>query len=68
MLGFQLRYCKVIANGRYLVYYEKAQNIENIIEFRKDLKPNGLFEIAAVEDIRRVNSHNFEFKYIQRVF
>lgn len=32
LLGFQLRYFKVIANGRYLVYYEKAQMISNEAE------------------------------------
>lgn len=68
LIGFQLRYAKVIANGRYLVYYEKAQNIENMIEFRKDLKPNGLFEMAVLEDIKKVNPVTFEFKYVSRTF
>lgn len=68
MLGYQIRYFKIIANGRYLVYYEKAQNIENLIEFRKDLKPNGVMDIGQLENIAKVGATGFEFTFITRVF
>ena len=56
-VGFQLKYFKVISNGQYLVYYDAKHKDQ--IEFRDDLKPNGLFEMENIHEIEKTTPNNF---------
>lgn len=65
-VGFQLKYFKIISNGQYLVYYDAKHKDQ--IEFRNDLKPNGVFEMESIYEIEKTNPNNFQFKYGNRLF
>ena len=49
LVGYQMRYFKVIAKGAYLAYYntKPPSSLSNEV-----LKPNGVFEISRMVNIR----------------
>ena len=64
LVGYQQRTFKVIGGGSFLVYYDKTANDEQL----KDMKPDGIFEIRDLENIKIVGHCKFEFQYGPRKF
>ena len=49
LIGYQPKIFKIISSGNYLVYYDTKY--ENDIEFKKDIKPNGVIPIKDLYEI-----------------
>ena len=62
LVGWQTRYFKIIADGQYLVYYDKPEQ-----QITKELKPKGVINISQIEDIVKKSNTQFQFKIDNRL-